>query len=620
MNIQYRGIKQYFGSYVVAAVLVMSVVSTGFGSSRASAIGCVTPLGADSGSNAGTVDAAYQQWKAKYVTSSGAGGDLRVQRSQSDNYDTVSEGIAYGMLFAVYNNDKSTFDGLWAYAGKHMNSNGVMNWKVAADGSIAGYNGATDADEDMAAALVAADTAWGGYRTAAVKQIDIIKRHEVEPGTNIMKPGDVWGGSNLLNPSYFAPSYYDLFQNFTGDNEWANVKAANYRVLQVAQNSSTGLVPDWSSSTGGATSGMSYDYSYDASRAPIRLAMGASWSCDTAASDLLKPFNELFAAKNLSQLASSYSLEGTANGTGDSTPTLAAAASAASVSKNDTYRSASWKALLNTPSTGYYPDSMKLFSLMVAGGTMINPLNLPQRQSVAATAPIDFQILGIDSAASTGKAADLSLSFVAPKQQDNLLVDVELYDKSGRKVAQQVYENQTLSTTAKNYRLSWTPDTTGEYVIKGGVFTAGWVQNVRWNDHAAAVTVSQPLTTQPIAPMPSPLANQGALPSDVSLPTSSDAAINIWWPGSVQPVTGIQPFKSVVNGKNVDDYDMYWQVDGGRLNAMDSIHDSAPHKESWVEVGTWSWSSDNLYTITFVAKNKSGTPMAQKSTVITVSK
>ena len=35
-----------------------------------------------------------------------------MQRPENGN-DTVSEGIAYGMLFAVYMGDKATFDGLW---------------------------------------------------------------------------------------------------------------------------------------------------------------------------------------------------------------------------------------------------------------------------------------------------------------------------------------------------------------------------------------------------------------------------------------------------------------------------------------------------------------------------
>ena len=47
------------------------------------------------------VNSAYSAWKSAYVTSSGAGGFLRVQRTENSN-DTVSEGIAYGMILAAY--------------------------------------------------------------------------------------------------------------------------------------------------------------------------------------------------------------------------------------------------------------------------------------------------------------------------------------------------------------------------------------------------------------------------------------------------------------------------------------------------------------------------------------
>src|SRR5690606_16479086 len=52
------------------------------------------------------VVAAYEKWRTDTVTSEGAGGYLRVKRTPSDGNlalgSTVSEGIAYGMLIAVY--------------------------------------------------------------------------------------------------------------------------------------------------------------------------------------------------------------------------------------------------------------------------------------------------------------------------------------------------------------------------------------------------------------------------------------------------------------------------------------------------------------------------------------
>jgi len=80
--------------------------------------------------------AEYKDWFNNYVVD-GGNGSLRVRRDASSDYDTVSEGMAYGMLLAVYFNDRVTFDKLYAYVLKHSvpeddNGNPVylMHWKV----------------------------------------------------------------------------------------------------------------------------------------------------------------------------------------------------------------------------------------------------------------------------------------------------------------------------------------------------------------------------------------------------------------------------------------------------------------------------------------------------------
>lgn len=615
----------------VAIVLMASLVivpATG----RAVAASCITPLG-DASTRTNIALTAYQAWKAKYVTSNGAGGDLRVQRSSFDGYDTVSEGIAYGMLFAVYANDKTTFDGLWAYAQKHVNGNGVMNWRIAADGSTAGYNGATDADEDIAAALIAADSTWGGYRAATLQQISVIKQHQIESGSNVVKPGDVWGGSSLLNPSYIAPSYYDIFQAYTGDARWAAVKSVGYQVLQASQNRTTGLIPDWSNSDGAPTNGMSYNYGYDASRAPLRLALSAAWSCDQSATALLAPFNSWSSKQNLTQLGSSYSLQGTIVDRGDATPLLAATAAAATVSTDATYRSTSWNALVAAPSTSYYPDSMRVFGLFVASGLIKSPMDLTQQQP-APVVSTSYAITSTNATVAVGSPTDIEVSFTAPQTKNNLLLDIEIYDANGTKRTQQVYEQQTLTTNAKKYSVRFTPQSDGAYTVKAGIFTAGWAENIVWNDKVSTVTanaivvppVTQPIPTPvPVVPTPVPpviipivLPTQPVIPQPVI--TQPVSNLSIWWPGGTQAVSGVQPFKAVVDGLAVDQYEMFWQVDGGYLNQMYSIRDGAPHKLSTVDLQYWTWSANNRYTVTFVAKKLDGTVMAQKSTVITVAR
>ena len=81
--------------------------------------------------NDADVMTAWNTYKTKMIVNNGGG--LRVQRPENGN-DTVSEGIAYGMLMAVYLVDKATFDGLWAYAKARRNGNGLMNWHYDANG------------------------------------------------------------------------------------------------------------------------------------------------------------------------------------------------------------------------------------------------------------------------------------------------------------------------------------------------------------------------------------------------------------------------------------------------------------------------------------------------------
>ena len=64
------------------------------------------------------------------------------------------------MLLSVYAADKTLFDGLWLYYKDNLNSNGVMNWKINGCSGVNGANGATDAELDVAFALIVADYQW----------------------------------------------------------------------------------------------------------------------------------------------------------------------------------------------------------------------------------------------------------------------------------------------------------------------------------------------------------------------------------------------------------------------------------------------------------------------------
>lgn len=384
---------------------------------------------------------AYTSWKTNYLTGNGAGGDLRVQRSDYDGYDTVSEGIAYGMLFSAYLDDKPTFDKLLAYEQRHLDNRGLMNWRIDANGNTTGHNSATDSDEDMAVALIVAGKRWGGdYASKAVTQINKIMQYEVENGSNVLKPGDDWGGSDVLNPSYIAPSYYTLFKTVTGNSRWDDVYTANYNVLAASDRASggstTGLVPDWSNAAGNQANGMSYSYGYDAVRSPLRMAISANWDCDSTAINRLKPFNTFFASKDIKTVVDGYTTTGNAIGGYHSPAFVGAVASAATTSGNTTVSNNAWDELVATTGGGYYHESIRLLSLLVSSGQFINPMTV--------------------SASSAPNQTPPSAPPAPPTSSTNLNVWWPV--DGARVVGTQPFKAMLEDNTVDNYRMYWQVD------------------------------------------------------------------------------------------------------------------------------------------------------------------
>lgn len=330
------------------------------------------PYGASLSSDNSISSSFYSAWKSKYITSSGAGGNLRVDNG---NGGTYSEGIGYGMIIAAYMNDRATFDGLWRYAKAHLDANGLMHWSIDGSGNVVGANAATDGDEDMAIALVFADKKWGGYTSDATSLIQKIYQYEVESGTYCLKPGDVWGGSSCLNPSYFAPAFFKVFAQYTGNSGWNTVVDVVYQVLNNSKNSSTGLVPDWCQQNGSPASGKGYTYSYDACRTPMRVSLDYLWFGESRAQSFLTKMIGFFAGVGAANIKSGYNLDGSPTVSYQDAAfigPIAAGACAASVSSS--FKSDIYNTLAGIAANNYYNDCLKMLCLLIVTGNMPNPL------------------------------------------------------------------------------------------------------------------------------------------------------------------------------------------------------------------------------------------------------
>lgn len=245
-----------------------------------------------SGVNSTVVQAAFDKWKADFVTSTGACGYRRVifdyypgtGRGKEDRSRTVSEGIAYGMLIAAYMNDKPLFDDLWNYYKRNRNQNGVMHWRVDLNCNVSGQNGASDAELDVAMALIVASHQWqsDAYVNDAKSMIRIIREKEFDG--NVLKPGDMFGGNNLVCPSYFSPAYYRVFKDYDPGyaNFWDAAATRGYQIINAAAGTS-GLVPDWCTASGTVSSEASQyedggrNFIFDAIRTPFRSGLDYLW-------------------------------------------------------------------------------------------------------------------------------------------------------------------------------------------------------------------------------------------------------------------------------------------------------------------------------------------------------
>ncbi len=258
----------------------------------------------------------YLTWKSTFVTADSACGFRRVLFD--DMSSTTSEGIGYGMLLAVNFNDRPLFDDLWQYYKKFMNKRGLMEWHIGSNCEVLGWGAATDADEDVAFSLLLADRQWCSdgainYRQEAVLLINRIWEHEVEKGTFVLKPGDGdWGGSHVLNPSYFAPAYYRAFEAATGNAGWRKVIDKCYEILRNCAHPETGLVPDWCRADGSPAQGreQNFYYYWDAARTPWRIALDYLWYGNEEARQFCEKITRFASSIGAANIGNGYYLDG----------------------------------------------------------------------------------------------------------------------------------------------------------------------------------------------------------------------------------------------------------------------------------------------------------------------
>lgn len=213
------------------------------------------------------------------------------------NYHAVSEGIGYGLLLSTLFDDQQTFDVIYAAANRFLydETTGLHHWRINNQGEIVGFGSATDAEFDIATALIIADDyvrqgRWQqpiavDYAYEARALLEAVWTLEVVDGKYI-KPGDRFQGNgrDIVNLSYFSPAWFRLYDTFLGEVRWTNLIESGYEALNSTQGSVLGLAPDWSTIEGepaydycdryGRSRDVcGYEMRYDAIRVPWRIGL-----------------------------------------------------------------------------------------------------------------------------------------------------------------------------------------------------------------------------------------------------------------------------------------------------------------------------------------------------------
>jgi endo-1,4-beta-D-glucanase Y len=187
--------------------------------------------------------AIWEHYKTEYFEPS----TNRVLDRQKDNI-TTSEGESYALLRAVWMDDKTSFDKSlqWSKDNLERQNDHLFSWLFGKrpDGSYGvitsqgGQNTATDADTDIALALVFASGRWNEqhYLGDALTIIHSIWANEVvtingKPyivANNIEKDAPQ---TMVVNPSYLSPYAYRIFAKLDPEHPWMDVVDTSYEVL-----------------------------------------------------------------------------------------------------------------------------------------------------------------------------------------------------------------------------------------------------------------------------------------------------------------------------------------------------------------------------------------------------
>ena len=227
---------------------------------------------------------------------------------------TVSDGIGYGMLLALFNADDDAFHRLWNYSRAFRTySNRELTPRIVYSfhWTEVDENSSTGADLDVATALILMYRKTGNapYLQDALRIASAIWDEEVDVSSHLLVPGnDDRRNGSVHSLGRFSPVALRLFAEVDPAHDWTAVLDAMYAYLQLVQSRGTGVLPNWSKANGdtAASPGGFFDlngkeapylFGREASFAVWRLAWDWHWFQDRRAADALNALNLFISGK-----------------------------------------------------------------------------------------------------------------------------------------------------------------------------------------------------------------------------------------------------------------------------------------------------------------------------------
>jgi endoglucanase len=377
--------------------------------------GSIKPTGTQAELDA-VVKAAYDKWKAAYVTTACDGYVVKTP-SGTTSSSALANGMVITAMMAGHDPQAQTvFDGMFAVARKFPSPLSVsvpakhgiqprpgnqylLSYSIGANCSkLGGDEGSSTPSGDLpfAFALALADKQWGStgkvnYLDEAKKTADAIKLYDMNPqkvtglGDWASLPGEgMW--TTVARPNYFMVGYYRAYAKATGDMYWMQaIEAVHTRIadVQTRLSAMTGLLPQYliggMNPPGGAFLGDNNapHYTGGAGLIPLWLATDYIASGDMRAKAALSKITTWLKTKaggDATKIVDGYRLNGDAVGT---TGTVAFVAPFGAIAifdaANQAWLDSIWKVMSAAPTASAAADSANLLGMLIVTGNWWQP-------------------------------------------------------------------------------------------------------------------------------------------------------------------------------------------------------------------------------------------------------